>query len=169
MSRILLRSCSQAAPRLVSSFPSRNALNFTKRTVVTLKDHKYTAHATARGAGRNGHVKSEGLELDLATPKAIGGPGGGQNPEQLFAMGYAACLLGAIQMMAGKMGQKEAAKNAVVHASVHLGEPEKIGGFGIGVDIKVEGVSEEILKAGHENCPYSRALLQGAVVNVSKA
>jgi len=153
----------------LSSLPSRNVVNFTKRTVVTLKDHKYTAHATARGAGRNGHVSSEGLELSLVTPKALGGQGQGQNPEQLFAMGYAACLLGAIQMMAGKMGHKDAAKNAIVHASVHLGEAEKIGGFGIGVDIKVEGVDDALLKAGHENCPYSRALLQGAVVNVSKA
>jgi hypothetical protein len=53
-------------------------------------------------------------------------------------------------MMAGKTGKKHAAKDAVVHASVHLGEPKEIGGFGIGVDIKVEGVDEELLKAGHE-------------------
>jgi len=37
-------------------------------------------------------VKSDGdvpLSLKLATPKSIGGKGDGQNPEQLFAMGYA--------------------------------------------------------------------------------
>lgn len=84
-----------------------------KRTLLTLKDHKvvsaalrmlsmlglsgtgywqYTAHATARGQGRNGQVKSDddhGLDLRLAMPKSLGGKGDGQNPEMLFAMGYA--------------------------------------------------------------------------------
>jgi organic hydroperoxide reductase OsmC/OhrA len=63
-----------------------------------------------------------------------------------------ACLLGAIQMMAARKGRKDAAKNAVVHTSVHLGEPNGIPGFGLAVDIKVEGVDEEILKAGDEVC-----------------
>ena len=51
---------------------------------------QYTAHATARGQGRNGEVQSDGdgkLSLHLASPKALGGKGDGQNPEQLFAMG----------------------------------------------------------------------------------
>ena len=85
------------------------------------------------------------------------------------------------------------AKKAVVHTSVHLGTPESIGGFGIAVDIKVEGIDEELLKAGHEVrtfsllgrfyasetvtdwfyflqfCPYSRLSTQGAVVKVSLA
>ena len=89
--------------------------------------------------------------------------------------------------MAKKTGKTDLAKNAVVHAKVHLGEPEKIGGFGIAVDISVEGVEDDaLIQAAHEvcltqsstceleltssqNCPYSRALTQGAVVNVSKA
>lgn len=80
-----------------------------KRTIITLKDQKvcgcghipvvlthlfistqYTAHATARGQGRNGEVQSDGdggLSLRLASPKSMGGKGDGQNPEQLFAMG----------------------------------------------------------------------------------
>jgi len=63
-------------------------------------------------------------------------------------MGKKACLLGAIQLMAGRMGKT--AKDAVVHTSVHIGEPNGLSGFGIAVDIKVEGVDEELLKAGHE-------------------
>lgn len=53
---------------------------------------QYTAHATARGQGRNGEVMSDdddGLKLRLAMPRSLGGKGDGQNPEQLFAMGYA--------------------------------------------------------------------------------
>jgi len=156
--------------RLVN-FPNPSA-QAAKRTIITLKDQKYTAHATARGQGRNGEVKSDGdggLSLHLATPKSLGGRGGGQNPEQLFAMGYASCFLGALQMMAGKAGKVNDAKNAVIHTKVHLGEPKDIGGFGIAVDIKVEGVEDEaLIQAAHENCPYSRALTHGTVVNVSK-
>jgi len=151
-------------------YVARKAVNFVpSRSIVTLKDHKYTAHAVAKGLGRNGTVSSNGLDLKLASPKELGGPGGGENPEQLFAMGYASCLLGAIQLMAGRMGRKDGAKNAVVHASVHIGTPTDLPGFGIAVDIKVEGVDEELLQAGHDMCPYSRALKHGAVVNVSTA
>jgi organic hydroperoxide reductase OsmC/OhrA len=84
-------------------------------------------------------------------------------------MGYAACFLGAIQAMARRLGKEEMGKKAIVHTSVHIGTPENIEGFGLAVDIKVEGVDEQLLKAAHEFCPYSRALSQGAVVNVSTA
>ena len=58
--------------------------------VLTQVFRQYTAHATARGQGRNGEVQSNGdggLSLRLASPKSLGGKGDGQNPEQLFAMG----------------------------------------------------------------------------------
>jgi len=172
MLNLAARTTLRNSTRLSVNCANPSALT-AKRTIITLKDQKYTAHATARGQGRNGEVKLDvdcGLSLHLATPKSLGGQGGGQNPEQLFAMGYAACFLGALQMMAGKTGKKNAVKNAVVHTKVHLGEPKDIGGFGIAVDIEVEGVEDEaLIQAGHENCPYSRALTQGAVVNVSKA
>lgn len=90
-------------------------------------------------------------------------------------------------MMAGRMGKSDSVKNAVVHTSVHIGEANDLDGFGLAVDIKVEGVDADVLKAGHEvrpivplslvlyltflrqACPYSRALQHGVVVNVSKA
>ncbi|KAJ3900961.1 OsmC-like protein [Lentinula edodes] len=145
------------------------SLRTRSRNIVTLKDHKYTAQAVAQGAGRNGEVTSNGLDLKLALPKEMGGTGQGQNPEQLFAMGYSACLLGAIQAVAKNLGKADMAKNAKVHASVHIGEPEGMPGFGIAVDMKVEGIDEELLKAGHEFCPYSRLMRNGGVVNVSLA
>ena len=60
----------------------------------------YTAQATAYGDGRAGHVTSDDdvLDLDLAVPKEMGGPGGDlTNPEQMFAAGYAACFHGALK------------------------------------------------------------------------
>lgn len=54
--------------------------------------------------------------------------------------------------MAKRLGKEEMGKNAVVHTSVHIGAPDNMPGFGLAVDIKVEGVDEELLKAGHEVC-----------------
>lgn len=62
-----------------------------------------------------------------------------------------ACFLGALQLVAGKAGKKDAAKNAKIHTAVHLGTPEGFEGFGLSVDIKVEGVEdEELIQAAHE-------------------
>ena len=52
--------------------------------------------------------------------------------------------------MAQRLGKEEMGKKAVVHANVHIGEPNHFQGFGLAVDIKVEGVDEELMKAGHE-------------------
>jgi hypothetical protein len=96
----------RVVPRLATLARGQNA-TYAKRTLITLKDHKaspehqplkpktaptphqYTAHATATGQGRNGLVTSDTLKLHFAPPKELGGSGDGQNPEQLFAMGYA--------------------------------------------------------------------------------
>ncbi len=61
----------------------------------------YTAKATVTGGRQNGHGVSEDNELDvqLRPPNE----GGGTNPEQLFAVGYAACFEGAI----GAVGRRE--------------------------------------------------------------
>ncbi|OBZ70631.1 hypothetical protein A0H81_09170 [Grifola frondosa] len=135
------------------------------RSLMTLKSHKYSAHATAHGQGRNGKVKSDddiGLELRLAMPKSLGGKGDGQNPEQLFAMGYAACFLSALQMVASQMGKTDMARNAVIHTQVHLGQPEGMDGFGLEVEIQVEGVQdEELINAGHASRFEARCRSEG--------
>ena len=67
----------------------------------------YTASATATGDGRGGHTRSSDgvLDLDLAVPKEMGGPGGAlTNPEQLFAAGYSACLHSAVKTIAKGSG-----------------------------------------------------------------
>ncbi|TFY78972.1 hypothetical protein EWM64_g5044 [Hericium alpestre] len=151
------------------------ALTGQRRSIITVRERQYTAHATASGQGRTGHVKSHddgGIELTLAVPTVFGGTGKGQNPEQLLAMGYSepACFLNAIQTVARSKGLDDIARDALVHAEVHIGPPNQVEGFAIEVDIKVQGVDdEELIKEGHKLCPYSRALNHGALVNVSKA
>lgn len=168
-----LRTCLDTSRRAVATQArSCTTASTGKKKAITLKNHTYTAHAAASGKGRSGLVISNGevpFSLRLARPKVLGGDGEGQNPEQLFAMGYASCFLGALQVTAGRLGKADAVKGAVVRTSVHLGEVEKLGGFGIAVDIQVGGVEDEaLIKAAHEACPYSRALTHGATVNLSK-
>src|ERR1700755_2074955 len=68
----------------------------------------YTTQATATGGrdGRSG-TKDGSLDVKLAVPKELGGPGGpGNNPEQLFAAGYAACFIGAMKFISSQGGPK---------------------------------------------------------------
>jgi osmotically inducible protein OsmC len=68
----------------------------------------YTAQATVTGGRAEGHGRtSDGaLEVELRMPVEMGGAGGGTNPEQLFAIGYAACFESAL----GVVGRRERAE-----------------------------------------------------------
>jgi Ohr subfamily peroxiredoxin len=123
----------------------------------------YTATATATGDGRNGHTRSsDGLvDLDLATPTEMGGAGGATNPEQLFAAGYSACFLSALELVARQ--QKATLVDAAVTADVGIG-PDDAGGFGLEVTLHVElgggieqSAAEALVEAAHRVCPYSNA------------
>src|SRR5258708_25450356 len=81
----------------------------------------YRTSARATG-GRDGHSATldGAVDVKLSTPKELGGAaGGGVNPEQLFATGYAACFLGAIKFLASQGGQKGPA-DATVTPTVAL-------------------------------------------------
>jgi osmotically inducible protein OsmC len=127
-------------------------------------DVKYTTSATATG-GRDGRstTKDGSLDVKLATPKELGGGGGpGNNPEQLFAAGYAACFLGAMKFVASQGGTAKVPNDATVTSTVGIG-PRSEGGFGITValDIGLPGVdkaqAQELVEKAHQVCPYSNA------------
>src|SRR4051812_28111291 len=103
----------------------------------------YLASATATGDGRNGRSRtSDGvLDVQLATPKEMGGPGGATNPEQLFAAGYAACFHSALKLVARKAGV--ALADSAVTVDVGLG-PNEHGAYGLEIAIEAElpGVDE---------------------------
>ena len=108
----------------------------------------------------------------MSMPRAAGGKGDGQNPEPLFAMGYASCFLGALQLAAARANKKELAEDAKVAVNVFLGHPQNpdIDGFGLRVEVNVEGCPDDaVIAEAHEFCPYSRALRHGAEVTVTKA
>ena len=138
-------------------------------------DVKYRTSATATG-GRDGRTATTDgtLEAKLATPKELGGAGGpGNNPEQLFAMGYAACFVGAMKAVAP--AQKLRVPNdASVTATVGIG-PRVEGGFGITADLSVTlpGLAREdaqrLMEAAHQICPYSNATRGNVNVGLSLA
>lgn len=122
----------------------------------------YTAHAVATG-GREGtaHTDDKRVSLTLSTPKELGGAGGeGTNPEQLFAMGYAACFIGALKFVGGRDKVKVPA-DASIRSSVGIGAIP--AGFGINVklEISLPGVEAEaadrLIEEAHKVCPYSNA------------
>ena len=127
-------------------------------------DVKYTTSATATG-GRDGHAttKDGALDVKLSTPKELGGAGGsGNNPEQLFAAGYAAGFLGAMKFVASQGGSAKVPNDASVTSTVGIG-PRSEGGFGLDValDVSLPGVdraaAEELVEKAHQVCPYSNA------------
>src|SRR5207237_6174971 len=91
--------------------------------------------ATALG-GREGQVSSPDgyLDVDLAVPKELGGPGGSTNPEELFAAGYAGCFHSA--MKAVGRSTKADLDGSSVTARVGIG-PNDAGGFGLAVELDV--------------------------------
>lgn len=123
----------------------------------------YTAQAHVTGGRAEGHGKtSDGaLEVDLRLPTEMGGQGGGTNPEQLFAVGYAACFEGALGVVARRA--KVEAGEVAIDSSVTL-TPNGQGGFdlSVGLDVTLPGVEDaaqaiELVRGAHEVCPYSNA------------
>jgi len=122
----------------------------------------YSTQAHVSG-GRNGHGEtSDGLlKVDLAMPKELGGKGGATNPEQLFAVGYAACFESAVRFVARQ--QKLPLEDASVTSTVSL-YPNDQGGFRLGVSLaaEIKGLdqagAEALVSEAHKICPYSNAI-----------
>ena len=122
----------------------------------------YTAHAHVTG-GRDGHGRtSDGqLEVDLRVPKEMGGAGGGTNPEQLFAIGYAACFESALGVIARRRHLDPG--EVAIESAVSL-LPTGDGGFKLAVtlDVSLPSVEDrdtaaQLVGAAHQVCPYSNA------------
>jgi osmotically inducible protein OsmC len=123
----------------------------------------YTAKAHVTGGRAEGHGRtSDGaLEVDLRLPTEMGGQGGGTNPEQLFAVGYAACFEGALGVVARRA--KLEAGDVAIDSEVSL-SPDGQGGFflSVGLDVTLPSVTDvdaavDLVRAAHQVCPYSNA------------
>ncbi len=123
----------------------------------------YTAKAHVTGGRAEGHGRSSdgALEVDLRIPSEMGGPGGGTNPEELFAVGYAACFEGALGVVARRA--KAETGDAAIDSEVSL-SPDGEGGFllAVALNVTLPGIADaasavDLVRAAHEVCPYSNA------------
>ena len=133
----------------------------------------YRTSATATG-GRDGEAQTTdgSLKFMLSTPKELGGAGGpGNNPEQLFASGYAACFIGAMKFVASQGGPKVPADTSVT-ANVGIG-PRSEGGFGLDVELKIalpglpRAEAQTLVDKAHQVCPYSNATRNNVPVRLT--
>jgi len=123
----------------------------------------YTAQAHVNGGRADGHGRtSDGiLEVDLRLPKEMGGGGDGTNPEELFAIGYAACFEGALGTVARR--KSEETGDVAIDSKVMLVTTEERG-FNVAVELAVSlpeisdpAKAVELVRAAHAVCPYSNA------------
>jgi osmotically inducible protein OsmC len=123
----------------------------------------YTARAHVTGGRVNGHGRtSDGaLEVDLRPPVESGGEGGGTNPEQLFAVGYASCFESALGAVARR--QRVDVGDVAIDSQVSL-IPTEDRRFVLAVvlDVTLPSIEDPdqavtLVEAAHQVCPYSNA------------
>ncbi len=123
----------------------------------------YTAQAHVTGGRADGHGRTADgrLEVDLRQPKELGGDGEGVNPEQLFAIGYAACFASSLALVAQR--KRLLADDVAIDSKVML-IPAGNGGFKLGVELNVRlpSIAEsaqaaDLVRVAHQVCPYSNA------------
>lgn len=133
----------------------------------------YTAVGIAKGGRGGGTAKTDDgmLDLILAHPVKMGGDGQGTNPEQLFAVGYSSCFLGAMKFVNSKAKKPlTLSPDSTVTAHVSFGPRSDKKGFGIEVklDVSLPGVKKAeataLAKKAHVVSPYSHAIRKNVKV-----
>jgi Ohr subfamily peroxiredoxin len=136
----------------------------------------YTTSVTVRG-GEAAHGRASGIAIsddgelyvELRLPVELGGKGGGTNPEQLFAAGYAACFHGALSMLAERSGLS--LPDASVTATVSFGRDPVDGLFALKAEVNIHlpgvarDVAEELVRNTERLCPYAK-MAQGGIESV---
>ncbi|UAY53943.1 Ohr family peroxiredoxin [Arachidicoccus terrestris] len=118
----------------------------------------YTGKTHVSG-GRDGFASSSDkrLQTKLGTP---GNSPEGTNPEQLFAAGWSACFIGAMQLSAARLGLL-VPDGTAVDAEVDL--TAAAGSFSLQARLNVvlPGLNADqagqLVTAAHNSCPYSKA------------
>ncbi|WP_303635551.1 Ohr family peroxiredoxin [Stenotrophomonas tuberculopleuritidis] len=119
----------------------------------------------------SGEVRSSdgALQLDLRLPPELGGPGGGTNPEQLLAAGYAGCFHGAMVLLAKRSGMQ--LRDPVVEAAVTFARDPVDGFYMLTAEITVylQGMDPilagELVRNTERVCPYAK-MFHGGIVHV---
>jgi len=119
----------------------------------------YTAEATVTGGREQGHGRSSDGELDVTLRPPD--QGGGTNPEQLFAVGFAACFEGALGAVARR--QRVDTGDVSIDSRVSLvAQNDRTYSIAVTLDVTLPDVGDPaqaagIVEAAHQVCPYSNA------------
>jgi Ohr subfamily peroxiredoxin len=126
------------------------------KVIYTAKAHVTGGRAQGRGESADGN-----LAVDLRLPAELGGEGGGTNPEELFAVGFASCFESALGVVARR--RKLESDDVAIDSSVML-LPTEERGFTLAVSLDVSlpsiddaQVAVDLVRAAHQVCPYSNA------------
>ncbi len=123
----------------------------------------YTAEARVTGGRAEGHGASTdgALDVQLRLPPELGGQGGGTNPEQLFAVGFASCFESALGAVARR--EKLDVGDVEIGSKVSL-LPTEERGFKLAVELDVSlphvddaEQASRLVAGAHKVCPYSNA------------
>ena len=137
------------------------------------RDPFYTARAHVTGGREHGHGRtSDGLlDVQLRIAPELGGDGGGTNPEQLFAVGYAACFEGALMVAARR--QRLTVDDVAIDSQVSLtATDDRRFVLGVVLDVTLPSVQDPaqavaLVEAAHRICPYSNATLGNIEVGLT--
>jgi len=118
----------------------------------------YTARTHTTG-GRNGAGRSSDGALDVR----LSSPGSGKpgtNPEQLFAVGWSACFIGAMGLAAATH-KVRLPQDLAVDTEVDLAKDGDAYFLQARLRVSLPGVprdtAQAIVDAAHQTCPYSKA------------
>ena len=118
------------------------------------------AHVTGGRVAGHGRTSDGALEVDLRTPSEMGGDGGGTNPEQLFAVGYAACFEGALAAVARRRNL-EVGDVAIDSKVMLMAGEDRSFTIAAALDVSLPSLdgedAAELVRAAHQVCPYSNA------------
>ncbi|MBV9197677.1 MAG: organic hydroperoxide resistance protein [Solirubrobacterales bacterium] len=130
---------------------------------MALERRLYTAEATVTGGREQGHGRTTDgrLDVQLRPPTELGGDGQGTNPEQLFAVGFAACFEGALAAVA-RRERRELGEVSVDSRISLIPTPERGFHLGAALEVSLPAIEDpeeakRIVAAAHEVCPYSNA------------
>lgn len=119
----------------------------------------YTATVQTTGGGRDGGV-SKSDDGHLSVTHTSPGKGEGTNPEQLFAAGYSACFIGAMQAVAAMRGIT-LPEDLSLDAQVDLGPVGQAFGIAVRMQVRLPGMERQaaqaLIDAADQVCPYSNA------------
>jgi len=129
----------------------------------------YTAKAHTTGGREGGASRtSDGrLDVKLSVP---GAPGEGTNPEQLFAVGWSACFLSAVKILALQKKVK-LAEGVAIDVEVDLLQTNGQYSLSARLNVSLPGVdhavAQDLLDGAHQICPYSKATRGNIPVSIN--